>query len=102
MSTITIGTESRDLIDADPHWINQAILARRRDGQDVRVILSLVGDQLKLTLCAPKPASGGGGHRSLTPREQSVLELWIKLGLDKPDFAPGNMVALVQQVKRYL
>lgn len=101
MSTITIGTESRDLADADPQWINHAILGRRRDGHDVCVIVNLDSDQLKMSLRAPKPTSGGGG-RAPTPREQEVLELWIKLGLNDPGFAPGNVVAFVQQVKRYL
>lgn len=102
MSTITIGTDSRDLVDADPQWINHAIVARRRDGQDICVIFDLDGDLLKLILRAPRRAGGRGVDRSLSHREREVLELWAKLGLNDPDFAPGNVVAFVQQVKHYL
>jgi len=66
------------------------------------VSLDLEGDQLKMHLRAPKRASGAGGGRPPTPREREVLELWAKLGLNDSGFAPGNVVAFVQQVKRYL
>lgn len=102
MGTITIGHESRDVVDADPQWINHAILERRRDGQEVCVVVQLDGDQLTMILRAPRRVSSGGGGRAPNPREREVLELWAKLGLDDPDFAPGNVVAFIQQVKRYL
>lgn len=102
MSTITIGHEARDLEDANPQWLNQAILDRRRDGQEVCVVVQLDGDQLTMILRAPRRVGSGGGGRAPNPREREVLELWAKLGLNDPAFAPGNVVAFVQQVKRYL
>lgn len=102
MSTITIGQESRDLEDADPQWINHAVRERRRDGHEVFVLIKLDSRDLTMNLRAPRRADGGGGDRLPNPREREVLELWAKLGLNDPDFAPGNVVAFVQQVKRYL
>jgi hypothetical protein len=102
MSTITIGQESRDLFDADPHWINHAILERRKDGHEVCVVVQLDGDHLSMCLRTPACAGGGGGGRTPNPCEREVVELWAKLGLNDSDFAPGNVVAFVQQVKRYL
>jgi hypothetical protein len=102
MSTITIGHESRDLADADPQWVNHAILERRRDGQEVGVIVQLDGDQLTMVLRAPRRVVTGGAGRAPNLREQEVLGLWAKLGLNDPDFASGNVVAFVQQVRRYL
>lgn len=101
MSTIRIGTDERPLGQADPQWITQEIVGRRKDGLAVCVIVTIKTTDLNLNLATPACSRGGGGGRPPTPREQAILDLWRKHGLDDADFSPGAVVAFVKQVVGY-
>lgn len=102
MSTIRIGSDERNLPDADSQWITHEIHARRADGQSVCVIVTIVTDELNLRLATPSYDSRGGGGRAPTQREKAIFDLWNQRGLNQPDFTPGDVVAFVKQVDRYL
>lgn len=102
MSTIKIGSDERNLEDADPHWITQEIQTRRADGQSVCVIVTINTEELNLHLATPTCGSGGGGGRPPTQREKAILDLWNERGLNQIDFSPGEVVAFVKQVQRYI
>lgn len=103
MSTIRIGSDERSLVDADPQWITQEVQARRADGQSVCVIVTIITDDLNLRLATPScGGSGGGGGRAPTQREKAIFDLWGQRGLNQADFSPGDVVAFVKQLIRYL
>lgn len=101
MSTIRIGTDERDLRDADPQWITQEIQGRRKDGQSVCVVIQIRTSDLSMTLATPG-CGGGGGGRLPNRREREVFDLWEELGLGEMGFDPGRVVAFVKRVSRYL
>ena len=102
MSTIRIGTDERPLGQADPQWITQEIVGRRKDGLPDCVIVTIKTTDLSMHLATPACARGGVGGRPPTPREQAVFALWRKHGLDDVEFSPGAVVAFVKQVAAYL
>lgn len=102
MSSIRIGSDERNLEDADPHWITQEIQARRADGQAVCVIVNIVTDELNMRLSTPSCGGGGGGGRAPTAREKAIFDLWHERRLDEADFSPGNVVAFIKQLRNYL
>ncbi len=55
---------------------------------------------LKIHLATPDCARSVGGFREPTENEREVLDLWKKLGLDKPDFSPGNVVGFLKRFRR--
>jgi len=101
MSTIRIGTDERDLRDADSQWITQEIQGRRRDGLAVCVVIQIRTADLSMTLATPG-CGGAGGGRLPNRREAEVLKLWEELGLGEPGFEPGSVVAFVKRVNRFL
>lgn len=102
MSTITIGSETRPLAEADAEWIVRQINGRRRDVGHVCVTVSLAVSGVNIGLATPACNSGGGSIRTLNPLEREIVELWKKLGLNGDDFSPGNVVAFVKQVSQRL
>jgi len=102
LNTISIGSESRPLEDADPEWITQQINGRRKDGQAVCVRVSIHTSGLNLSYSTPACVSAGGGGRPPTSREKEVLDLWVGHGLNQGNFSPGNVVAFVRQVLRLI
>lgn len=101
MSTIRIGTDERDLRDADPQWITQEIQGRRKDGLRVCVVVQIRTADISMTLATPG-CGGAGGGRPPNRREREVFELWEELGLDEQGFEPGKVVAFVKRVIRLL
>lgn len=103
-STIRIGNDERALRDADPQWITREIRERREDGRMVCVMVRLRTADLLLDLATRGCCSGGGSGslRRASRREKRVRGLWDRLGLDAMDIDPGDVVAFVQQVDRYL
>lgn len=94
---ITIGSETRDIEDADAAWITQQINRRRNDGQLVCVQVKF--NEPSLNLCLATPTCGGGpGGRAPYPHEREILDLWHELRLDTRDFSAGNVVAFVKQI----
>lgn len=98
---IRIGGQERDLGDADPSWIAQQIDGRRRDGERVCVEVTLNGEDCNLRLHTPGCSSGVGGRRA-NCEEQEIIDLWNRNRLGSDDYAPGNVIAFVQQLRRHL
>jgi len=102
MIKIQIGGEERELDKADEHWINQQINRRREDGRTVCVRVTILEGDLDMVLSTPTCGASGGGSRPPRPGEKEVLDLWNKRGLNKADFAGGNLVAFLKQLKSVL
>lgn len=102
MNAITIATETRPLDQADPDWITRQINGRRNDGIDVCVRIQINTSDLNLSFATLSCASSGGGGRAPTPRESAVLALWNKHHLNERNFAAGNVVAFVKELRRLI
>jgi hypothetical protein len=102
MSTILIGTDLRPLEDADPHWVTQEINERRKDGQAVCIRVTIKTDDLDFNLSTPTCGAGSAGGRPPSSRERPILDLWTELRLSSTSFSPGDVVAFVQRVRKYL
>lgn len=98
MIRISIAGENRYLQDADSDWVTQQVERRRKDGLPVCVTVAINTGDLAITLATPECASGGGG-RAPTSREASVIDLWNQLGLNRSDWAPGNVVAFLKRLR---
>ena len=102
MITITIGSSSRTIQEADESWINQNVNGRRRDGVAVCVQVRLQDNGADMVLTTPACPSGIGGGRPPNTLEQRIFDLWNKLGLNTPGFSGGNVVAFLHQLKKVI
>jgi hypothetical protein len=103
MITVSIGSETRSFSDSDEHWITQQIGRRRQDKLPACATVRVAQGDIDLNLVTPGCSSGGGGStRRLSHGEEKILDLWQKHGLNNPDFAPGELVAFLKQLKREL
>ncbi len=102
MIKIKIGEVERDLSSANESWINQQINRRREDGLSVCVKVIIKENDLDMILSTPTCVSSGGGGRPPRPREKTVFDLWNQRGLSEPDFAGGQLIAFLKQLKRIL
>jgi hypothetical protein len=75
MVTVTIGSDSRSLQDADPRWVTQAVRGRRKDGQSVCVRVRIQQPGADVALHTLNCGSGFGGGRAPNAREQQILML---------------------------
>jgi hypothetical protein len=99
MVTIHIGQASSALQDADESWIAQQVNRRRDDGHVVCVQLVFKESDIDVGFSTPGCGGGGSLGRPLNAKEQRILDLWRKHGLDRPDFTGGNVVAFVKQLR---
>ncbi len=102
MITIRIGDTVRNLEDVrniDESWINQQINRRREDGLSVCVRISIKEGSFNIALSSSGCASSGGGGRLPNREEQTVFDLWEKVGMNKTDFHGGNLVAFLKQMR---
>ncbi|HEY6220091.1 MAG TPA: hypothetical protein VIV65_08535 [Gemmatimonadaceae bacterium] len=102
MITISIGSSTHSIQEADDNWINQNVNGRRRDGVTVCVQVRVQENTADVALATPGCQSGFGGGRPPNALEQRIIELWNKLGLNTPGFTGGNVVAFVHQLKRLM
>jgi hypothetical protein len=102
MITVTIGSSRRSIDDVSESWIADQIARRKADGQTVCVRVEIQTPLVNVTLATPGCAGSGGGGRMPTAAEQRVFELWDKLHLKSSGFAPGNVIAFLKQVARYI
>jgi len=102
MISITIGNETRNYADADDHWITQQITRRRQDRVPVCATVRIAQGELNLNLATPGCARSGGGGGALTHGEQQIVDLWVSRRLTNADFAPGDLVAFLKQLRRAL
>lgn len=95
--TIEIGSEQRDLPEADPSWINTQINRRRSDRQTVCVRVTVHTGDVHVSLSTPTCPRGVGG-RPPNRSESQVINLWNTLRLNRPDFTGGQVVAFLARV----
>jgi hypothetical protein len=100
--TVEIGTEVRGFEEVNESWINDQIGRRRRDGAAVCVIVTVQSSGLDLRLTTPGCGGGGGGGRLPNRREQEIFDLWNERKLNSADFAGGNVVAFLKQLRRFI
>jgi hypothetical protein len=102
MVSVRIATEERKLEEADERWIQQQIVRRRAEGEQVCARVMIHEGGANLTVATPTCATQGGGGRAPNAVESAVFELWDRLGLNDPNFAPGGLIAFLKQVVRLL
>ena len=102
MIRVQIGTSERAIENADPSWITEQINRRRRDGQTVCVRVRIDDSRANMILTTPACAGAGGGNRPPNAQESEIFDLWEKRGLNKGDFAPGNLIAFLNQLMRLI
>lgn len=102
MKTIKIGGAEIPIEQADESWINQQINRRRADGIPVCVQVNIVEGDVNMTLRTPTCGNGGSGGRKPNTHELHIFELWDQRGLNRSDFAGGNVVAFLHQLPRFL
>jgi hypothetical protein len=102
MNTIRIGTAQRRLEDTDSQWIHEQLEARRREGANtcVRVTIKIEGADVALETvnCLSRP----GARREPNALERSLFDLWERSRLREANFTSGNLAAFVQQVRRLI
>lgn len=96
--TIDIGSESRELPEADPSWINTQINRRRRDGQTVCVRITVRTGDVDLVVQTSSCPRRGGGGRLPNRRETEIFALWNDLGLNEAQVTGGQVVAFLKRV----
>lgn len=99
--TVRIGSAERTDQDISPAWITDQINARRQAGEPVCVTVRFRLGSGEVGF-ATKDCGAGGIGRPPTPFEQRLLDLWLRHQLNDASFAPGNVVAFVQQARRLL
>src|SRR6267154_511324 len=100
--TISIGSSSRTIQEADESWINQNVNGRRHDGVVVCVQVRIQQSGADLALATPGCSSGFGGGRPPNALEQRIIEVWNERGLNTAGFTGGNVVAFLHQLKKVL
>ena len=98
--TVTLTINGRQVPITDEAAINEQVNRRRDDGAAICVHVRITGDGIDLPLGTPG-CGGGGGGRQLSEREQRLVDLWRRHGLSDDQFAGGNVVAFLQQLRRF-
>ena len=91
MNTIRIGSETKSLTDATESWINKQ---KRLCGGGDRP------RRAEHSIGHTGVWRGGEGGHAPNTNEQEVFDLWSKRGLNSADFAGGNLVAFLKQLRR--
>jgi hypothetical protein len=100
MITITIGSQSKNLNEAHESWIAQEIQRLRQIDRNVCVRVTINDPGINVTLATPGcTGSGGGGGRAPNEEERNVLNDWRKRGMEDAEFAVGNLIAFLKQLR---
>ncbi len=102
MITISIGSSTSTIQEADESWINQNVTGRRRDGVAVCVQVRIQEGGADVVLASAGCSSGFGGGRPPNALEQRIIDLWNERGLNTAGFTGGNVVAFLHQLKKVL
>ncbi|HEU4649542.1 MAG TPA: hypothetical protein VFS33_10820 [Gemmatimonadales bacterium] len=100
MLTVTINGNQVD--SDDEPAITQQVNGRREDSVPVCVKVRIEESGLEMILSTPECGSLGGGGRPLNPKEEYVVELWGKQGLNSRKFHGGQVIAFLKQLKKLL
>lgn len=96
------GSEERLLNDVTESWIIDQINRRRQDRVEVCVVVRIEMAGVNLRLATASCSSAGGGGRPPNNREQEVVNLWNERKLNSADFTAGNVIAFLQQLRRFI
>lgn len=97
--SIRVGSESVAREDFTVHWLTDQL--RRQATRCVRVEIDHPDANLLLSSCGC-PAGHAGGGRAANRKELAIFDLWEERGMKDPNWAPGNLNAFLQQLRRLL
>ena len=100
MVSVKIGPRELSLSEVNPHWIEQQINGNRREGTAFTVVVRVQVDGVNLCFVAPPPPGGPG--REYSARETAIIELWMRCGMNRAGFSPGDLIAFLKQLPRLL
>lgn len=98
MNTIRIGSEERNLKEADVNWICGRMEAYRRAGEEPCVRISIRKDGVSVLLSTLACGGSGASSRPPNPREQEILDHWRQCGLGGQTYVPTNLVTFVRAI----
>jgi hypothetical protein len=103
MYKIQIGGSEKELSEVSESWISHQVQERRHDGQPVCVRISLKNDCIDMILATPQCGGGGGGvGRQPKCKESEIFALWNDRHLNQNDWAVGNLIAFLKQLRRLI
>lgn len=101
MIKFEINGAERQMEDAGEGWVNEQINRRRRDNQPICVRVWVEKKpEVDLVFSTPDCPPSAAGTRHLTRRENEIVQLWRKRGLNEPDFTAGNLWSFLRQAAR--
>lgn len=101
-ANIRIGDSERNLFDADEHWIIEQINVRKAAEGGICVQVLITTGERKLRLTTPGCSTSPGKGPEPTSQQMAIIDLWNKLGLNKPDFTGGQLIAFRAQLKKLI
>jgi hypothetical protein len=99
MIRVSVNGTERDLRDVTVPWLGEHIEAVRNKGLPVCVKVTIKSGDIDMILSTPSCPSSGGAPRLPRPKEQELLDLWDKRGLNSDDFNIGQLNAFLNQIK---
>ncbi|MBB4635118.1 hypothetical protein [Longimicrobium terrae] len=102
MIRLQIGSDEREDDDISEDWVNQQVRRRRNDEAQVCARVTLVTESLDFALSTAGCRGGSSSRASLTRKENEIVDLWTKCGLNDPEFQGGQLIAFLKQVRRIL
>jgi hypothetical protein len=99
MIKVIIGESERELSSVSERWINQQINRRRKDGITVCVKVIIKTGNLNMILSTPTCEPNRVDSRPPIPSEDTLFDLWKKLGLKDSNFTGGNLIAFLKQLR---
>jgi len=98
--TVTLSINGKPASPSDEAEITQQISRRRDDDAAICVRVGIKSTGIDVTLGTAACGGGGGGRRA-NEREQLVIDLWNQLRLSEDNFAAGQIIAFLRQVRRF-
>lgn len=95
---IRVGSESMARENFTMHWLTDQL--RRQRSSCVQVEIEHLDAHVLLS-SGGCPA-GPGGSRLPNRKEQAILDLWRERGMKESGWAPGNLNAFLQQLRKLL
>jgi hypothetical protein len=101
MNRIRIGSSERELSDANENWIVQQVREREHDGQSVCVQVVLKDNNVDMVLSTPQCGGGSGGGRPPNQKEAAIFQLWNERHLNQNNWAVGDLIAFLKQIRKF-
>lgn len=99
MITLKIGNEERKGGNIEERWITRQIRKRKKDGTPICVQANIKKGIVNINLSsAACSGSSGGGGRQPNRKEQKLIGLWNKKGLNGQEINPGMVISFLNQL----